>query len=137
MIDDMVVKLGVEQEDDDAQQKWCNAEFDKSEDESKDTKRLIEGLETTRSRSGATRSSTRARTSRRTRSASSRAWRRRAAEVVQRGVRQERGRVEGHEAPHRGPGGGGDHDRHERARGAEEVDQGPRPGRDGRDGAAQ
>jgi len=44
MIDDMVVKLGVEQEDDDAQQKWCNAEFDKSEDESKDTKRLIEGL---------------------------------------------------------------------------------------------
>merc|ERR1719326_1709399 len=45
MIDDMVVKLGVEQEDDDAQQKWCNAEFDKSEDESKDTKRLIEGLE--------------------------------------------------------------------------------------------
>merc|ERR1719201_2196333 len=45
MIDDMVVKLGVEQEDDDAQQKWCNAEFDKSEDESKDRKRLISGLE--------------------------------------------------------------------------------------------
>merc|ERR1719316_2189643 len=44
MIDDMVVKLGVEQEDDDAQQKWCNAEFDSSEDSSKDTKRLIEGL---------------------------------------------------------------------------------------------
>jgi len=44
MIDDMVVKLGVEQEDDDAQKKWCEAEFDKSEDESKDTKRLIEGL---------------------------------------------------------------------------------------------
>jgi chromosome segregation ATPase len=44
MIDDMVVKLGVEQEDDEAQKKWCEAEFDKSEDESKDTKRLIEGL---------------------------------------------------------------------------------------------
>jgi len=44
MIDDMVVKLGVEQEDDDAQQKWCNAEFDSSEDQAKDTKRMIEGL---------------------------------------------------------------------------------------------
>ena len=30
----LVVKLGVEQEDDDAQKKWCEAEFDKSEDES-------------------------------------------------------------------------------------------------------
>jgi chromosome segregation ATPase len=44
MIDDMVVKLGVEQEDDDAQKKWCEAEFDKTEDNTKDTKRLIEGL---------------------------------------------------------------------------------------------
>merc|ERR1719335_1971949 len=40
----MVVKLGVEQEDDDAQKKWCEAEFDKTEDNTKDTKRLIEGL---------------------------------------------------------------------------------------------
>merc|ERR1719482_891736 len=44
MIDDMVVKLGVEQEDDDAQLKWCNAEFDSTEDNTKDTQRLIEGL---------------------------------------------------------------------------------------------
>jgi chromosome segregation ATPase len=46
LIDDMVVKLGVEQEDDDAQKKWCEGEFDTTEDESKDSKRLIAGLGT-------------------------------------------------------------------------------------------
>merc|ERR1719515_168322 len=44
LIDDMVVKLGVEQEDDDAQKKWCEGEFDTTEDQSKDTSRLIKGL---------------------------------------------------------------------------------------------
>merc|ERR1719420_1273036 len=44
LIDDMVVKLGVEQEDDDAQKKWCQEEFDTTEDQSKDTSRLIKGL---------------------------------------------------------------------------------------------
>merc|ERR1719327_1118011 len=44
LIDDMVVKLGVEQEDDDAQKKWCSEEFDTTEDQSKDTSRLIKGL---------------------------------------------------------------------------------------------
>jgi len=38
------VKLGVEQEDDDAQKKWCEGEFDTTEDQSKDTSRLIKGL---------------------------------------------------------------------------------------------
>merc|ERR1719262_2148439 len=31
MIDDMVVQLGEEQKDDEAQKKWCNTEFDASE----------------------------------------------------------------------------------------------------------
>merc|ERR1719194_367937 len=31
-MDEMVVKLGVEQEDDDAQKKWCESEFDTTED---------------------------------------------------------------------------------------------------------
>merc|ERR1719191_2600824 len=44
LIDEMVVKLGVEQEDDDAQKKWCEEEFDTTEDQSKDTSRLIKGL---------------------------------------------------------------------------------------------
>jgi len=46
LIDEMVVKLGVEQEDDDAQKKWCEEEFDTTEDQSKDTSRLIKGLTT-------------------------------------------------------------------------------------------
>jgi chromosome segregation ATPase len=46
LIDEMVVKLGVEQEDDDAQKKWCEEEFDTTEDQSKDTSRLIKGLAT-------------------------------------------------------------------------------------------
>merc|ERR1719181_1297568 len=46
LIDDMVVKLGVEQEDDDAQKKWCEGEFDTTEDQQKDTSRLIKGLGT-------------------------------------------------------------------------------------------
>jgi len=46
LMDEMVVKLGVEQEDDDAQKKWCESEFDTTEDESKDTSRLIKGLTT-------------------------------------------------------------------------------------------
>merc|ERR1719263_2415730 len=44
MIDEMVVTLKQEQVDDEAQLKWCNAEFDKNEDETKETKRLSEGL---------------------------------------------------------------------------------------------
>ena len=35
MMDEMVVKLGVEQEDDDAQKKWCEGEFDTTEDQSR------------------------------------------------------------------------------------------------------
>jgi chromosome segregation ATPase len=46
LIDQLVVELGKEQEDDDAQLKWCNAEFDSSEDTEKDLKRRIAGLET-------------------------------------------------------------------------------------------
>merc|ERR1719247_2915167 len=46
LMDEMVVKLGVEQEDDDAQKKWCEEEFDTTEDQSKDTSRLIKGLAT-------------------------------------------------------------------------------------------
>jgi len=46
LMDDMVVKLGVEQEDDDAQKTWCEKEFDTTEDQSKDTSRLIKGLGT-------------------------------------------------------------------------------------------
>jgi len=45
MIDDMVVKLGTEGEDDEAQKTWCSSEFDASEDTHKDTTRLIGGLE--------------------------------------------------------------------------------------------
>merc|ERR1719201_2529939 len=44
MIDEMVVTLKQEQVDDEAQEKWCSAEFDKNEDETKETKRLSEGL---------------------------------------------------------------------------------------------
>merc|ERR1719335_1424222 len=46
MIDDLVAQLAKEQEDDDAQLKWCSAEFDTSEDTEKDLKRRISGLET-------------------------------------------------------------------------------------------
>merc|ERR1719258_672004 len=46
MIDELVAQLGKEQEDDDAQLKWCSAEFDTSEDTEKDLKRRISGLET-------------------------------------------------------------------------------------------
>merc|ERR1719316_1357072 len=46
LIDEMVVKLGVEQEDDDPQKKWCQEEFDTTEDQQKDTSRLIKGLTT-------------------------------------------------------------------------------------------
>jgi len=44
LIDDLVTKLGSEQGDDDAQLKWCNKEFDQSEDTQKDLKRRLEGL---------------------------------------------------------------------------------------------
>jgi septal ring factor EnvC (AmiA/AmiB activator) len=46
MVDEMVATLKVEQKDDDAQLKWCNEELDVSEDNSKDLKRLIEGITT-------------------------------------------------------------------------------------------
>merc|ERR1719159_1756321 len=46
MIDDLVVVLKREQSDDDVQRDWCNKELDKSEDDQKDLKRLISGLET-------------------------------------------------------------------------------------------
>jgi len=46
MIDELVGQLAKEQEDDDAQLKWCSAEFDTSEDTEKDLKRRISGLET-------------------------------------------------------------------------------------------
>merc|ERR1719498_1652645 len=46
MIDDMVVTLGKEQDDDDAQREWCNKEFDTSEDKAKELKRTISGLDT-------------------------------------------------------------------------------------------
>jgi len=46
LIDEMVVKLGVEQEDDDMQKKWCEEEFDTTEDNQKDTSRLIKDLAT-------------------------------------------------------------------------------------------
>merc|ERR550514_2527625 len=45
MIDDMVVLLGEEQKDDDAQKEWCEKEFDTSEDKQKDLKRAVAGLE--------------------------------------------------------------------------------------------
>jgi len=46
LIDNLVATLGKEQTDDDAQRTWCSEEFDTSEDEEKDTKRRIAGLET-------------------------------------------------------------------------------------------
>jgi chromosome segregation ATPase len=46
MIDELVVQLGKEQDDDDAQLKWCNGEFDTSEDSEKDLQRKIASLET-------------------------------------------------------------------------------------------
>jgi chromosome segregation ATPase len=47
MMDDMVVLLGKEQKDDDAQKDYCEAEFEKSEDESDDLKRKIKATEAT------------------------------------------------------------------------------------------
>merc|ERR1719321_1910584 len=47
MMDDMVGLLGKEQKDDDEQKAYCEAEFEKSEDESDDLKRKIKGTETT------------------------------------------------------------------------------------------
>jgi len=44
MIDDMVVLLGEEQKDDDAQKSWCETEFDTMEDKEADLKRKIDGL---------------------------------------------------------------------------------------------
>merc|ERR1740117_887782 len=46
LVDDMVIKLGKEGEDDEAQKTWCNQEFDTSEDTHKDTSLLIAGLST-------------------------------------------------------------------------------------------
>merc|ERR1719482_174050 len=45
MIDDMVVQLKAEQQDDEAQLKWCNAEFDTTEDRTAEEKRRLEGEE--------------------------------------------------------------------------------------------
>merc|ERR1719298_299136 len=45
MMDDMVVLLGKEQKDDDEQKDYCEAEFEKSEDESDDLKRKIKGTD--------------------------------------------------------------------------------------------
>merc|ERR1719456_1333944 len=42
----MVVTLGKEQKDDDAQLKYCEQEFDKTEDQEKELKRNIANLET-------------------------------------------------------------------------------------------
>ena len=44
MIDDMIVTLKAEQKDDDQQKDWCNEEFDRTEDETAATKRLVDGL---------------------------------------------------------------------------------------------
>jgi septal ring factor EnvC (AmiA/AmiB activator) len=44
MMDDMVVLLGQEQKDDEAQKEWCETEFDTSEDKEADLKRKLEGL---------------------------------------------------------------------------------------------
>merc|ERR1719407_83975 len=44
MIDDMVVLLGEEQKDDDAQKSWCQTEFESSEDKEVDLKHKLEGL---------------------------------------------------------------------------------------------
>merc|ERR1719247_859317 len=45
MMDDMVVLLGKEQKDDEEQKAYCEAEFEKSEDESDDLKRKIKATE--------------------------------------------------------------------------------------------
>merc|ERR1719331_393894 len=45
MMDDMVVLLGKEQKDDEEQKAYCEAEFEKSEDESDDLKRKIKGTD--------------------------------------------------------------------------------------------
>merc|ERR1719316_2483500 len=47
MMDDMVVLLGKEQKDDEAQKEYCEAEFEKSEDETDDLKRKIKATEAT------------------------------------------------------------------------------------------
>ena len=44
-IDDMVVLLQEEQKEDEAQKKWCETEFDTSEDKEGELKRKIAGLE--------------------------------------------------------------------------------------------
>ena len=44
MIDDMVVLLGEEQKDDEAQKEWCETEFESSEDKEVDLKHKLEGL---------------------------------------------------------------------------------------------
>merc|ERR1719310_197293 len=46
MIDDMVVLLGEEQKNDDKEKDFCNAEFDKTEDQQKELKRKIGQLDT-------------------------------------------------------------------------------------------
>jgi len=46
LIDNLVVTLGKEQTDDDAQRTWCMEEFDSSDDSEKDLKRRISGFET-------------------------------------------------------------------------------------------
>merc|ERR1719265_1700978 len=46
MMDDMVALLGKEQKDDEAQKEYCEAEFEKSDDEDKELDRKIKGLET-------------------------------------------------------------------------------------------
>merc|ERR1719321_2354088 len=47
MMHDMVVLLGKEQKDDEAQKEYCEAEFEKSEDESDDLKRKIKATDST------------------------------------------------------------------------------------------
>merc|ERR1719487_767927 len=47
MMDDMVVLLGKEQKDDEAQKDYCEAEFEKSEDETDDLKRKIKATDST------------------------------------------------------------------------------------------
>merc|ERR1719316_571401 len=47
MMDDMVVLLGKEQKDDEAEKEYCEAEFEKSEDESDDLKRKIKATDAT------------------------------------------------------------------------------------------
>merc|ERR1719460_25009 len=44
MMDDMVVLLGEEQKDDEAQKEWCETEFESSEDKEVDLKHKLEGL---------------------------------------------------------------------------------------------